>query len=233
MTVDGALVRHPGLMVDPGRARVALDGQTVRPPREYTYILLHKPPGYLSTRRDPHGRRTVMALLDERLARLVYPVGRLDWDASGLLLLTNDGELANRLLHPRYHVPRTYEVEVTGTPSPEALRELATGVALSEGVTAPAKVKVHKPTRMGAWVKVTLREGRKNQIKRMFAAVGHPVRTLKRVGFGSLHLGHAPPGFSRLLRPAEVHALKEAVGLLEEETEEGSGDGDGGRERTR
>ena len=154
-----------------------------------------------------------MSLLDPQLARLVYPVGRLDWDASGLLLLTNDGDLASRLLHPRYHVPRTYEVEVTGQPRPEALRRLVEGVELSDGMTAPAKVRVHKPGPQGSVLKVTLREGRKNQVKRMFQAVGHPVRRLRRVGFGSLHLGHMPAGVYRPLRPSEVLALKEAVGL--------------------
>jgi len=154
-----------------------------------------------------------MSLLDAQLARLVYPVGRLDWDASGLLLLTNDGDLASRLLHPSYHVPRTYEVEVAGQPSPEALRRLVEGVELADGMTAPAKVRAHKQGPQGSLLKVTLREGRKNQLKRMFQAVGHPVRRLRRVGFGSLHLGHMPPGLYRHLRPSEVLALKEAVGL--------------------
>ncbi len=175
--------------------------------------MLHKPAGYLSTRSDPRGRRTVMELLRPDLARFVYPVGRLDRDATGLLLLTNDGELAHRLMHPRYHVPRAYEVEVEGQPAPETLEQLAAGVVLDDGLTAPARLKAHRLSRQGSRIKITLREGRKNQVKRMFAAVGHPVRSLRRVSFGSLHLGHMPPGTHRILRATEVQALREAVGL--------------------
>ncbi|MBM3501931.1 MAG: rRNA pseudouridine synthase, partial [Armatimonadetes bacterium] len=174
---------------------------------------LHKPAGYLSSRSDPRGRRTVMALLDPDVARRVYPVGRLDRDATGLLLLTDDGELAHRLMHPRYHVPRAYEVEVEGRPDREALERLTEGLRLEDGMTAPARVKVHRSSLQGSRLKITLREGRKNQVKRMFAAVGHPVRSLRRVAFGSLHLGHMPVGALRALRPTEVAALREAVGL--------------------
>jgi pseudouridine synthase len=186
----------------------------IQAPAERAYILLHKPRGYLSTRSDRHGRKTVMQLLDQRLAKTVYPVGRLDRDASGLMLFTNDGELTNRLLHPKYHVPRAYEVEVEGDPSPAALRGLASGVQLSDGKTSPAKVRVHRRGRDTSILRLTLREGRKNQVKRMLGAVGHPVRALRRVAFGSLHLGRMPPGASRPLREAEVRALKEAVGLV-------------------
>jgi len=154
-----------------------------------------------------------MDLLDPALARLVYPVGRLDRDATGLLLLTNDGELAHRLTHPSYHVPRAYEVECEGQPAREALDRLASGVMLDDGMTARARVKAHRLAPHCSRIKITLREGRKNQVKRMFAAVGHPVRSLRRLSFGSLHLGHMEPGACRGLRPAEVAALKEAVGL--------------------
>jgi 23S rRNA pseudouridine2605 synthase len=211
--VDGTVVRHPGARVDPVRARVAVDGRTIGPVADHAYLLLNKPRGYLSTRRDPRGRKTVMALLDESLARVVYPVGRLDRDASGLMLFTNDGELAHRLLHPKYHIPRAYEVEVAGDPSQAALRKLAAGVELSDGMTLPAKVRVHRRRGHSSVLKVTLREGRKNQVKRMLDAVGHPVLSLRRVAFGPLHLGRAAPGASRPLRPTEIRALKEAVGL--------------------
>jgi len=175
--------------------------------------MLNKPAGYLSSRRDPRGRRTVMDLLEPAQARLVYPVGRLDRDATGLLLLTNDGELAHRLMHPSYHVPRAYEVECEGQPGRTALDRLASGLMLDDGTTAPARVRAHRLSPHGSRVKITLREGRKNQVKRMFAAVGHPVRSLRRVSLGSLHLGHMEPGTYRELRPAEVAALREAVGL--------------------
>jgi 23S rRNA pseudouridine2605 synthase len=210
-------VHHPGHLVDPRRSVITVDGRVVRPQEERAYILLHKPVGCLSARKDKHGRRTVMSYIDRRWAPFVYPVGRLDWDVSGLLLLTNDGELAHRLTHPTYHVPRTYEVECEGLPGPEAIRQLAEGVELEDGVTAPARVRVHKLTPRASLLKVTLREGRKNQVKRMFEAAGHPVRSLRRIGFGSLHLGHMPPGSSRPLRPSELHALREAVGLADED----------------
>lgn len=213
MTVDGAVVRHPGARVDPAVASVAVDGRPIQSAAGRLYILVHKPPGYVSTRSDPRGRKTVMELLDARQAKAVYPVGRLDRDASGLMLFTNDGELAHRLLHPRYHVPRAYEVEVAGRPGPEALRKLASGVELPDGMTLPARVRVHRPRRGGSVVKITLREGRKNQVKRMFQAIGHPVRSLRRTSFGPLHLGHMPPGEARPLRDTEVRALREAVGL--------------------
>jgi pseudouridine synthase len=213
VTVDGAVVEHPGTMVDPARASVTVDGRTIEASAERVYVLLHKPAGYLSTRSDPRGRKTIMDLLDPKLAKTVHPVGRLDRDASGLMLLTNDGDLTNRLLHPRYHVPRAYEVEVKGCPDPETLRRLASGIELSDGPTLPARIRVHRSRRGASVLKITLREGRKNQVKRMFEAVGHPVRSLRRVSFGPLHLGHTPPGEVRALREGEVRALREAVRL--------------------
>ena len=219
VTVNRSPTLHPGLKIDPMRDQVRLDGRVVEPPSAELHIMLHKPAGYLSTRSDPRGRRTVMELLDPGLARSVYPVGRLDRDATGLLLLSNDGELAHRLTHPRHHVPRAYEVEVEGQPDRQALDQLARGLMLEDGMTAPARLKVHRLSREGSRIKITLREGRKNQVKRMFAAVGHPVRSLRRVSFGSLHLGHMPPGTHRALRPAEVQALREAVGLTDPRAE--------------
>ena len=214
MRVNGRPILHPGHPVDPHSDRVQCDGRVVEPPAVNVYLLLSKPAGYLSTRLDPRGRRTVMDLLDPTTARLVRPVGRLDGDATGLLLLTNDGELAHRLTHPSFHVPRAYEVDVQGQPSPEALHRLAHGVPLDDGMTAPARVQAHRLSPAGSRLRITLREGRKNQVKRMCAAVGHPVRRLCRVSFGSLHLGRMPAGAVRSLRPAEVQALKEAVGLV-------------------
>ncbi|MGQ9732529.1 MAG: pseudouridine synthase [Candidatus Zipacnadales bacterium] len=213
VTVDGRVVRNPAQFIDPAVAQVRLDGHPLPLPSGYVYLVLHKPVGYVVTRCDPRGRRTVMDLLGSEMSQLVYPVGRLDRDVSGLLLLTNDGELAYRLTHPSYHLPRTYEVEVVGEVKVEALRRLAEGVELEDGPTAPARVKVHRRSSRTTLLKLTLYEGRKNQVKRMCAAVGHPVRSLRRVGFGSLHLGHMPVGSWRRLRPAEIVALQEAVGL--------------------
>jgi pseudouridine synthase len=213
VTVNGQVIHHPGHPASAERDRVQLDGRTVAPPTAGCYLLLHKPAGFVSTRRDPQGRRTVMELVEPALARRVYPVGRLDRDATGLLLLTDDGDLAYRLTHPSFHVPRAYEVDVEGEPSPEALHRLATGVALEDGLTAPARLRVHRLRPQGSRLKLTLREGRKNQVKRMCATVGHPVRALRRVSYGPLHLGRMALGACRHLTPSEVAALKEAVGL--------------------
>jgi pseudouridine synthase len=180
---------------------VEVDGRRVEPQR-LAYVLLHKPPGVVTTARDPQGRPTVVGLVDHP-ARVV-PVGRLDADTTGALLLTNDGPLAHRLAHPRYGVEKVYEVEVEGEPSDEALRRLAEGVELDDGPTAPAKVRLLAPSR----IELILHEGRKHQVKRMCEEVGHPVRRLHRSRYAGLDLEGLGPGEWRELTADEVRALR-------------------------
>ena len=181
---------------------VDLDGRLLLP-QELAYVLLHKPAGVVTTARDPHGRPTVVGLV--RHEARVLPVGRLDADTTGALLLTNDGELAHRLAHPRYEVDKVYEAEVDGKLSDEALAALADGVELDDGRTAPARVRRLAPSR----VELTIHEGRKHQVKRMLEAVGHPVRRLQRNRYAGLTVGGLEPGAWRELTAAEVAALKE------------------------
>jgi 23S rRNA pseudouridine2605 synthase len=186
------------------RDRVELDGRPLSLQR-LTYVLLHKPAGVVTTARDTHGRRTVVDLIDAD-ARVV-PVGRLDADTTGALLLTNDGELAHRLAHPRYEVDKVYEVEVEGDPGDEALTMLREGVELDDGRTAPAGVRRLGPARL----ELTIHEGRKHQVKRMCAAVGCPVRRLHRSRYADLTLAGLEPGAWRELEPHEVERLLSAA----------------------
>lgn len=213
--VNGVVIPDPAHSTDPDRDQVAVDGRPVPLQVPQLYVLVHKPVRCLTTRQDERGRRTVLHLLPDELQHL-YPVGRLDWDAAGLVLLMNDGDLAYRLMHPRYGVPKTYVAEVTGRPQEGALRRLREGVELDDGRTAPARVQRQSRDEVDATLRVTIREGRTHQIKRMLAAVGHPVRRLTRIGFGPLHLGKSPPGSWRLLTDKEVRALREGVGLHDE-----------------
>jgi 23S rRNA pseudouridine2605 synthase len=181
---------------------VELDGERLEPQR-LAYVLLHKPAGVVTTAHDPQGRPTVVDLLEHE-ARVV-PVGRLDADTTGVLLLTNDGELAHRLAHPRYEVEKVYEAEVEGEPDDDALARLTTGVELDDGRTAPARVRRLGPSR----VELSLHEGRKHQVKRMLEAVGHPVRRLHRPRYAGLTVEGLGPGEWRELGDAEVEALRE------------------------
>ena len=188
------------------RDAVEVDGHRVRP-QPLSYVLLHKPAGVLTTARDPQGRPTVVGLV--RSEARVVPVGRLDADTTGALLLTNDGELAHRLAHPRYEIDKVYEVEVEGEPSDEALQRLATGVQIDDSPTAPAQVRRLSTDR----IELTIHEGRKHQVKRMFEAVGHRARRLHRSGYASLTVNGLAPGESRDLSRGEVEALQRLVRL--------------------
>ncbi len=201
VTVEGTTVTDPAHPVGAGEA-VELDGTPVRPLRSPVVYALNKPAGVISTARDPRGRPTVVELIDSPLR--LYPVGRLDLDTTGLILLTNDGELAHRLTHPSFEVPKTYRALLANPPvSQGAIRALRTGVELEDGRTAPARVRRVDP----ATLELTIHEGRKRQIKRMCAAVGHPVRALERIAIGELRLGQLAPGASRRLTQAEVSRL--------------------------
>jgi len=201
VTVNG----EPGQLnsfVD-GDARVEVDGTPVAP-QQLAYVLLHKPAGVVTTARDPQGRPTVVELVEH--ASRVVPVGRLDADTTGALLLTNDGELAHRLAHPRYGVEKTYVVDVEGEPSDEAIRALAEGVELDDGATAPAKARRLAPSR----VELVLHEGRKHQVKRMLVVVGHPVVRLHRSAYAGIGLADLAPGSWRELSQMEIEALHKA-----------------------
>ena len=183
------------------RDRVEVDGERVAA-QALAYVLLYKPAGTVTTARDPQGRPTVLDLVD--VPERIVPVGRLDADTTGALLLTNDGPLAHRLAHPRYGVEKVYEVEVDGRPDAAALRALADGVELDDGPTAPAKARRLGPSR----VELVLHEGRNRQVKRMLEAVGHPVRALHRSRYAGLTLEGLEPGRWRELEPFEVKRLK-------------------------
>jgi 23S rRNA pseudouridine2605 synthase len=183
---------------------VDLDGRLLVPQR-LAYVLLHKPPGVVTTARDPHGRPTVVDLVEHESR--VVPVGRLDADTTGALLLTNDGDLAHRLAHPRYEVEKVYEAEVEGEPSDEALANLADGVELDDGVTAPARVRRIDPSR----IELAIHEGRKHQVKRMLEAVGHPVLRLHRSRYAGLTVKSLTQGEWRELEASEVAALRQAI----------------------
>ncbi len=204
VTVDGVAVTDPARDVG-GEEEVAVDGRRLNPVRELVVYALNKPAGVVSTARDPQGRPTVVSLIDAGVR--LYPVGRLDIDTTGLILLTNDGELAHRLTHPRYEVPKTYRAVVAHAPvHVRALEALRRGVELEDGMTAPAEVRqVSADT-----LELTIHEGRKRQVKRMCEAVGHPVRRLERIRFGPLELGPLAPGAQRRLSGAEIEALTRA-----------------------
>jgi 23S rRNA pseudouridine2605 synthase len=201
--VDGAVVSDPAR--DVGEANVVLvDGEAVAP-ESLEVHMLNKPAGVVSTASDTHGRRTVVELVPS--GRRLYPVGRLDVDTTGLILLTNDGELANRLMHPRYEVPKTYLARLDRSVPEHALRKLREGVELDDGTTAPAKVR---QVEAGA-VEITIREGRKRQVKRMFEAVGFPLSGLTRIAFGPLRLERLAPGQHRRLTAAEIERLRSSA----------------------
>ena len=209
--VNGSVIDIPQHRVGPDDC-VTIDGRKLERTEEKYYFLLDKPAGYLSTVSDPQGRRTVLDLIGDIPARL-YPVGRLDLDTSGVLLLTNDGELAYRLTHPRFGVEKKYRVRVEGVPPDSALEQMARGMELEDGRTAPAKVKLLGRLPGGALLEIVLTEGRKRQVKRMCAAAGHPVVELHRTGFAFLTTARLGGGKHRRLSAAEVRRLYRLVGL--------------------
>jgi pseudouridine synthase len=208
--VNGHVVRNPETWVDPVRDRVTCDGAPVRARAKEVWVL-HKPTGYVTTADDEHGRDTVYALLPEDAAWLA-PVGRLDRDSSGLLLFTNDSDLAHAITAPTSKLPKVYEVRVKGHPGDEALRQLRSGVPLHDGMTQPARVEVLDADDRSTRLCIVLTEGRNRQIRRMVLAVGSRVQTLHRTRIGPLELGDQPEGACRRLTAAEVQALRAAVG---------------------
>jgi 23S rRNA pseudouridine2605 synthase len=208
--VNGRVVTELGVKIDPDRDRVQVEGKRVGLPLATVTFMLHKPYGCVSTTRDPQGRRTVMDLAPKDYGRL-YPVGRLDYDATGLMLLTNDGDLAQRLTHPRYEVPRTYRVTVVGEMAGPALEQLAGGIEL-DGRPVSTEVKLLKKGNGRTILEITVWEGRYHLIKRLLEGVGHPVLKLKRMAYGPLRLGRLTRGACRPLSRQELVNLQVTVG---------------------
>jgi len=210
VAVNGAVVTAMGVMVDPGADSITVDGSPLgRSDRKRTY-LFYKPAGLICTRGDTHGRRTVFDILPDEVGTGLHTAGRLDMDAEGLLILTSDGDLTLRLTHPSRHIPKTYEVKVKGEVPPRALKKLRKGVELDDGVTLPASVSVIRGRGLdrNTWLRIVLREGRKNQIKRMGEAVGHRVISIKRVSIGGLTLpDRMKPGSFKKLSKKEIETM--------------------------
>jgi pseudouridine synthase len=207
VTVNGKTVLTMGVRADPRKDDIRVDGRRVKAAAQSRYILLYKPAGYVTTRSDPQRRRTVMDLL-AGVREYVYPVGRLDYETEGLLLLTNDGDLAARLTHPRHGVARTYEARVAGLPDREAIERLRNGIPLDGHRTLPADVVLLNEGRRDSVLRLTIREGRNRQVRRMCEAVGHPVQSLRRTRFGPLSDRRLHPGQWRELTAAELASLK-------------------------
>lgn len=221
VTVNGQVVCELGTKVNPAKDHVKVDGRHLKPVPPQTFVMLNKPKHIVSTMSDPSGRSTIADLLPGVHVR-VFPVGRLDFDSEGLVLLTNDGDLAQLLLHPRHHVPKTYLIKVKGMLAPEHIDALEKGVMLDDGRTGPAVVKKVGKATENSWLEITIFEGRKHQVKRMLDAVNHPVLKLKRVKFGPLALGDLPTGHYRYLTDREANAVRE---LARERQEMQAGDG--------
>jgi 23S rRNA pseudouridine2605 synthase len=218
--VNGERPPPSGVLVDPSKDQITVDGRVVKPVTKHRYVVLNKPLGVITTARDESARTTVLDVVGEegQSGHRLFPVGRLDADTSGLLLLTDDGELAFRLTHPRYKVSKEYIAVLIGSPSGADLEELRAGVKLEEGTTAPAEVEVLAVTpgsrdSVLAELRIVIREGRHRQVRRMIHGVGHKVHSLRRTGFGPLKLGRLKTGSWRVLGEAEVAALRRAVGI--------------------
>jgi len=211
VTVNGVTITELGTKVDPATDVVKVDGRPIRP-EQPVYILFNKPKGVVTSVRDPQGRKVVTDFI-KGVKERIYPVGRLDYDTEGLLILTNDGQFANLLMHPSHGLPKTYHATVRGIPHGSALDKLREGVMLDDGPTAPAEVEYFdiRPEKNETVVSITIHEGKNRQVRRMFEAISHPVIRLKRVQYGPLALGGLPRGKFRFLREDEVRALEEAA----------------------
>ncbi len=210
--VNGLVIKELGYKIDDEKDRVEVEGKRVERGEGLIYLMINKPPGYLVTLKDHFQRPTIQQLLPP-LKKRVYPVGRLDYDSSGLLLVMNDGELAYRLTHPRFKVPKAYLVKVKGEPDPSKLSRLEKGIYLDGKKTAPAKIAQIAGSSKKNLLKIEIYEGRKREIKRMFKAIGHRVLQLRRVSFGGLRLGRLKTGKWRFLTRKEIDILKKASGL--------------------
>jgi len=207
VTVNGAVVTELGSKADPETDAITVDGKPLSIEEKRVYLLLYKPVGYMTTMKDPEGRPIVTDLLTGVKER-VYPIGRLDYNTEGLLLLTNDGALANILMHPSHEVDKGYLVRVSGQVSPAQIKKLSEGVKLEDGMTAPAKVVPMSESEQNSWISITIHEGRYRQVRRMCEAVGLSVVRLKRARYDFLEIGEMKPGDYRFLEPEEVTRLR-------------------------
>ena len=210
ITVNGSVITALGSKADPATDKICLDGKAITVPQIKRYILLNKPAGYVTTLKDPDGRPIISDLLKGIPERL-YPVGRLDFNTEGLILLTNDGEWANRLAHPRNEIEKEYLVKIRGGLSVEQTDQLEKGIELDDGITAPAKVAIIRVMEKNVWFTITIHEGRYRQVRRMCEALGLPIVKLKRVRYGCVLLGDLGPGEYRPLDPAEAKALAKGM----------------------
>jgi pseudouridine synthase len=212
VSVNNTVVEELGVQIDPTKDSVRVDGRNIKKERQEFYLLLNKPTGYLVTLKDPFKRPTVLELLP-KLKERVFPVGRLDLNSEGLLLLTNNGELANRLMHPRYRIKKVYEVRTIGIPSHNSLQRLERGIHLDGKKTAPAKIIHFRSDPKNARIRIELTEGRKREVRRMFEAIGFSLLYLKRVNYAGIKIGTLKKGQWRYLTPPEIINLKKQVGL--------------------
>jgi 23S rRNA pseudouridine2605 synthase len=207
--VNGTVVTELGTKADASKDHIKVDGKLINPKQPPTYLMLNKPAGFVTTMSDPEGRPTVQDLLKGIKVR-VYPVGRLDYNTEGLLLMTNDGDFAHLITHPKHEFPKTYLAKVKGVVEDGQIDNLEKGIYLDDGKTAPAKIKKIRKEEANSWLEITIHEGRKRQVRRMFDRVGHSVIKLKRIKTGNLMLGDLAEGSYRYLTPAEVLGLREA-----------------------
>jgi 23S rRNA pseudouridine2605 synthase len=207
VTVNGKVMTELGSKAEAERDHIKVDGKLLRLKQPQVYLMLNKPKGYVTTLSDPERRPTVLDLL-KGVRQRVFPIGRLDYDTEGLLLLTNDGELAHALMHPSYEVPKTYLAKVKDVLTDDKIKKLERGVPLPTGKTAPCTIKKVRKTQENSWLEVTLHEGKKRQVRRMLENAGHPVLKLKRIRYAFLELARLLPGQYRYLTPQEVNRLK-------------------------
>jgi pseudouridine synthase len=205
--VNGIVVNELGSKIDPEQDTVTIKGKKVNEKEKYTYIKLYKPEGYVTTVKDQFNRKTVMDLIN--IKERIFPIGRLDYNTSGLLLLTDDGNLANKLMHPKYRIYKTYEAEISGRVSKDSLDLLRSGVIIDGYKTAPARVKILKEFQNTSIVQISIHEGKNRQVRKMFETVGHKVIKLKRISFGNIDLSNMKPGEWKYLTHHEIKYLKE------------------------
>jgi len=213
VSVNGRPVQELGMKVNPSEDVITVDGKPIAQQKKI-YIAFHKPKGVITSSKDPEGRQTVLDYM-HGIKQRVYPIGRLDYDTEGLLLLTNDGEFANLLMHPKHHVPKTYMAYTKGIPHGSQLDKLRTGIELEDGMTAPAEVEYADidPDKKEAVVQITITEGRNRQVRRMFEAIGTPVVRLRRIAFGNILLGGLPRGKHRFLTKEEITELRKLAAV--------------------